>query len=311
MSTRLIATTLLALLLALPGRARRQTPSRFRRRERRKIWSMPCARRLASITHVPITQEAHLLEGTFASAKDARTLSSAPIFTGATLPVVVRFSDSTGIPDIPDTAGEANPRGFAMKIRATGADVDIVTISFNGFPVATSDEFAVFLRAIGASGPGVAHPTPIEEFLDRHPIAKHFVTSQKPPPPVWSPPAASLGVNAVKFTDASGRSAYMHYRLVPRGEHYLTRRSEGEGSRTIFWSSIIADGGLFDWYTRESRRRAARRTTRRSHGLRAESSCHSARSPSHEYPLTRRTLTDRRCFFQARHIQGSSPRIRC
>jgi catalase len=168
-----------------------------------------------------------LLDGTFTASQDARTLSRAPIFTSAALPVMVRFSDFTGIPDIPDTAGEANPRGFAVKIRRATGDVDIVTHSFNGFPVATSDEFATFLRAIGASGPGVAHPTPIEDFLDHHPIAKRFVTSQKPPPVSYAT-AAYFGVNAFKFINGSGRTAYVRYRFVPQARA-LSDHSRGEG----------------------------------------------------------------------------------
>jgi catalase len=193
-----------------------------------------------------------LLEGRFTAAKSARTLSRSPVFAGATLPVIARFSDFAGIPDIPDTAGEANPRGFAMKIRATGGDIDLVTHSFNGFPVATSDEFAVFLRAIGASGPGVVHPTPIEQFLDRHPIAKTFVTSQPPPPESYAT-TAYFGINSFKFTNASGRSAFVRYRLVPRaGVHYLT----ADGVKTKEPNYLVAElrqrlattPVVFDWY---------------------------------------------------------------
>jgi catalase len=253
---RTIATTVLALLLALPGLAQHTTPQPIPAKQTPQ--DLVDALHAAFGEHHARANHAKgiLLEGTFTSAKDARTLSSAPIFTGTTLPVIVRFSDSTGIPDIPDTASEANPRGFAMKIRATGVDVDVVTISFNGFPVATSDEFAVFLRAIGASGPGVAHPTPIEEFLDRHPIAKRFVTSQKPPPESYAT-AAYFGVNTFKFTNASGRSAYVRYRLAPRaGEHYLTPAEvQAKGPNYLLEelpSRVARTAVVFDWYAQIS-----------------------------------------------------------
>ena len=193
-----------------------------------------------------------LLEGSFTAARTARTVSREPIFAGGTLPVIVRFSDFTGIPDIPDTAGDANPRGFAVKIKARSGDVDLVTHSFNGFPVATSDEFAVFLRAIGASGPGVAHPTPIEAFLDRHPIAKAFVTSQPPPPESYAT-AAYFGVNSFKFTNGSGRSAFVRYRLVPRaGTHFLAAddvRAKGPNYLLDEIKQRVATTPIvFDWY---------------------------------------------------------------
>ena len=197
-----------------------------------------------------------LLEGSFTPAKDARALSREAVFAGATLPVVVRFSDFTGIPDIPDTVGDANPRGFAIKFKAPGGDVDLVTHSFNGFPVATSDEFAVFLRAIGASGAGVAHPTPIEQFLDRNPIAKKFVTSQPPPPESYAT-AAYFGVNSFKFTNSSGKSVFARYRLVPRaGEHYLSAATLAEKGPNYLLEEIrrrvTTTPVVFDWYAQIS-----------------------------------------------------------
>jgi catalase len=84
-----------------------------------------------------------VLEGSFTPTASGRQLSRASVFGGGTLPVTARFSDFTRLPDIPDTAGEANPRGFATKFRfADGSETDIVTHSFNGFPTRASDEFA-------------------------------------------------------------------------------------------------------------------------------------------------------------------------
>ena len=80
-----------------------------------------------------------ILEGNFAPAKAAHAFSNAAVFAGATVPVTIRFSDFTGIPDIPDNIGDANPRGLAIKFRAGGdADMDVVTHSFDGFPTATA-----------------------------------------------------------------------------------------------------------------------------------------------------------------------------
>jgi catalase len=253
---RTLPTTVLALLIALPGWAQHTTPQ--------PIPAKQTPQDLVDALHAAFGEhharavhaKGILLEGSLSPAKDARTLSRAPVFTGAGLPVIVRFSDFTGIPDIPDTIGDANPRGFAIKIRAPGGDVDIVTHSFNGFPVATSDEFAVFLRAIGASGPGVAHPTPIEVFLDGHPIAKQFVSSQKPPPESYAT-AAYFGVNTFQFTNASGRSTHVRYRLVPHaGEHYLTPGDvKAKGPNYLLEElpqRVARTPLLFDWYAQIS-----------------------------------------------------------
>jgi catalase len=193
-----------------------------------------------------------LLEGTFTATKAARTLSKEPIFNGVTMPVVARFSDFTGIPDIPDNIGDANPRGFAFKVKTKGGAVDVVSHSFNGFPVATGDEFAAFLRAVGASGPSVPHPTPIEQFLGDHPIAKAFLTSQKPPPVSYAT-TAYFGVNSFRYTDAKDKPTYVRYRFVPRaGEHYLTpdalKATGPNYLREEIAQRLAKTPVVFDWY---------------------------------------------------------------
>ncbi len=194
-----------------------------------------------------------ILEGSFKPSESARSLSKESIFAGGALPLTARFSDFTGIPDIPDNINDANPRGFAFRVKASDGDaVDVVSHSFNGFPVATSDEFATLLRAIGGSGPGAAHPTPIEKFLGSHPVAKTFLTTQKAPPVSYAT-AAYFGVNSFKFTNASGKSVFVRYRLVPRaGEHYLSAAELKSKGPNYLQDEIgkRADSAkvVFDWY---------------------------------------------------------------
>jgi catalase len=194
-----------------------------------------------------------ILEGSFVADAGAKALSKAPIFASGPLPVTVRFSNFTGIPDIPDNIPEANPRGFAVKIKtADGEAFDVVTHSFNGFPTSNSDEFAALLRSVGASGPDAEHPTPVERFLSTHPVAKNFLTTQKPPPVSYAT-AAYFGVNSIKFTNAAGKSTFVRYRFVPRaGEHYLSpEESKANGPEYLQkeLSQRTAKGPIvFDWY---------------------------------------------------------------
>src|SRR5262249_10770327 len=53
-----------------------------------------------------------LVTGTFTPAKTAPTLSKAPHFA-KTVPVLVRFSDPTGVPNLPDADPNASPHGMA------------------------------------------------------------------------------------------------------------------------------------------------------------------------------------------------------
>ena len=79
--------------------------------------------------------------------------------------MTVRFSDTTGIPTLPDADDHATPHGMALKFHLPdGSETDLVTHSFNGFPAATADEMRQFFIAVALAGP---------EFLLRH-RSTHF-----------------------------------------------------------------------------------------------------------------------------------------
>src|SRR5215831_20050121 len=58
-----------------------------------------------------------VVEGSFKASPEAAGLSRAVLFNGSSIPATVRFSDSTGIPNIPDGSADANPHGMAIKFR--------------------------------------------------------------------------------------------------------------------------------------------------------------------------------------------------
>lgn len=180
-----------------------------------------------------------ILQGWFEPERAASALSSASLFR-ARVPVIVRFSDFTGIPDIPDTERHAQPRGLAVKfLLPDGSNFDVVTHSFNGFPVASAGEFGDLLQAIAASGPDAAKPTALDGYLATHPVAKRFLTTQTPPPVSWGT-TAYFGVNAYQFINAGGQARFVRYRFVPEaGEHYLTD-AELAGRSPSYLSEEIA-----------------------------------------------------------------------
>ena len=163
-----------------------------------------------------------LVTGTFTPAKTAPSLSSAAHFAKS-VPVLVRFSDTTGVPNIPDASPDASPHGMAIRFKLpNGGSTDIVSISTNGFPVGTPEDFLALLTAISKSGPGVPKPTPVEQFLGTHPAALKYVSTPKPPPQSFGT-LAFYGVNAFKFTNAKGVSHFARYQILPvAGEHALT-----------------------------------------------------------------------------------------
>jgi catalase len=121
-----------------------------------------------------------ILEGEFTPDAAAQELTKAIHLQKQSSKVTVRFSDFTGIPNIPDNSGLANPRGFAIKFKMPdGVNTDIVSHSFDGFPTPNSDQFRELLMAISVSGSDAAKPTALDHFLDTHRVAKTFCFFRK------------------------------------------------------------------------------------------------------------------------------------
>ncbi|MDR3638036.1 MAG: catalase family peroxidase [Isosphaeraceae bacterium] len=162
-------------------------------------------------------------EGEFLPAASASGLSKAPHLQGNPVKVTVRFSDSTGVPDIPDGATAASPHGFAVRFHLPGGgSTDIVSNAYNGFAVATGEEFLAFLRAVAESGKDAPKPTALDKFLAAHPKALKVVTAPKPTPASFAT-EPYFGVNAFLFTNSAGKARYGRYQFRPEaGSKFLT-----------------------------------------------------------------------------------------
>ena len=134
-------------------------------------------------------------------------MSIAQHFQQASTPVLVRFSDSTGLPDIPDTDPNTLPKGIAVRfLLAEHVHTDVIAHSIDGFPTRTGEEFLEFLSAQATSDPANLAGSPLEAFLGSHPAALRFVQTPKPFPASFAQ-ESFFGVNAFKFTNACGRRA--------------------------------------------------------------------------------------------------------
>jgi catalase len=167
----------------------------------------------------PAHAKGAMLTGMFTPYVAAAALSRAPHFTRAATPVTVRFSNSTGLPLIPDNDPNANPRGMAIRFHlAEHSHTDIVSHSVDGFPTRTGDEFLEFLRALASSDLAApsdpAHPKPIEAFLGTHPAALAFAQAPKPAPSSFAR-EAYFGVTAMKFINQAGVRQFGRYRILP------------------------------------------------------------------------------------------------
>jgi catalase len=181
-----------------------------------------------------------MLTGTFTPASGAQQLTEAPHVTRATTPVTVRFSNSTGLPTLPDNAPDANPRGLAVRFNlAEHVHTDIVSHSTDGFPTRTGQEFLELLRAIATSGPDVPSPKPVEQFLGSHPAALAFVQAPKPFPSSFAR-ETYFGVTAFVFTNASGQKRYGRYRIQPEeGNDFLSAEQVAALSANYHFDEIV------------------------------------------------------------------------
>jgi catalase len=167
-----------------------------------------------------------MLGGTFTPAAKASSICRAPHMVRKSTPVSARFSNSTGVPVIPDNDPNAGPRGLAIRFHlAEHSHTDIVSHSTDAFPARTGDEFLAFLRALAASdltkAPDPSNPSPIVKFLGSHPSALVFVQAPKPAPSSFAR-ESYFGMNAFHFTNASGETRFGRYRIIPpAGNDYL------------------------------------------------------------------------------------------
>jgi catalase len=182
-----------------------------------------------------------MLTGTFTPSAQASSLTNAAHALRPSTPVTVRFSNSTGLPLLPDNAADANPRGMAIRFNlADHVHTDIVSHSTDSFPTHNGEEFLEFLKAAAASGPDVPSPKPVEIFVGSHPATLAFVQIPKPPPVSFGR-EAFYAVSAFQFTNADGKTAFGRYRILPEaGTAYVPEREIEKLSPTYLVDEITA-----------------------------------------------------------------------
>jgi catalase len=157
-------------------------------------------------------------EGNFKASPEAAALSRATLFDGSTIPVTVRFSDATGVPDLPDASNDANPHGMAIKYHlADGSETDMVTNSLKFFIVSTGEEFRDLFLAIADSPPDAPKPTKIEQFIAAHPKLPAALAT------IGTPDSFAdenyYGLDAFIFVNKAGQKQAVRYIIQP--EHVV------------------------------------------------------------------------------------------
>jgi catalase len=155
-----------------------------------------------------------VVEGSFKASAEAAKLSKSPLFSGGSIPVTVRFSDSGGLPTVADGSGGANPHGMAIKYHLpNGNDTDMVINSLKFFPVASGEDFRDLLLAIAASPPDAPKPTKLDQFIGAHPTVPKALGTVATPDSFAD--EEYYGIDAFVFVDKAGNKQAVRYQMVP------------------------------------------------------------------------------------------------
>jgi catalase len=166
-----------------------------------------------------------ILQGEFTPDQQAQELTKAPHLQGASSKVVVRFSNFSGNPKIPDNDRLASPHGMAIRFALpNGGSTDLIAHRYNGFAVSTTDEFRQLLLALARSGGWIDSGPNLDEFLTSHPTAKKFTSTQTTPASFAT--TNYYGVGSFKVTNAKGQSHCIRCQVMPEADEGLLTEDE-------------------------------------------------------------------------------------
>jgi catalase len=180
----------------------------------------------------PVHAKGIVCSGSFRGSAQARSVTRALHLQGPTVPTVIRFSNSSGNPEVHD--GAANARAMAVKFQlADGRNADILALAIEGFPARTPEDFLVFLQA---QLPDPVTGQPVREALSRF-LAAHSDTraflerlAQKPVPASYGQ-TNYYAEHAFLFTAADGTRRFGRYRWIPEaGEAFISPDSASKRS---------------------------------------------------------------------------------
>ena len=177
-----------------------------------------------------------VVEGSFKASAEAARLSRATLFNGSSIAVTARFSDGSGMPNVPD-GSPAMPRGIAIKFHLPGGgDADMVTNSFKLFPVGTGEDFRDLLQAIVASPHDAPKPTKLEQFFASHPNAPKAIGSL--PIPDSFADEEYHGIDAFIFVNKSGQRQAVRYVIAPEELVHITPEEAAKQSPDYLFEDL-------------------------------------------------------------------------
>lgn len=112
-----------------------------------------------------------LVQGMFYPSSSATNISKAEHFQKP-VPIFVRLSNSSSIPNIAENDPRSAPKGIALRFYLSdGRYTDLIGHSVEAFPADTPEEFNNFLAAVNQIS---TQPQAFQTYLNEHPAAKQF-----------------------------------------------------------------------------------------------------------------------------------------
>ncbi len=163
-------------------------------------------------------------QGTFVGLPDAAAYSRSLMFSGATIPVVARFSLAGGNPNASDA--EKTPRGLGLEFRL--ADGSLQHMTMLNTPMFFAQMPKTFLDKMLALKPdpatGKPNPDALKAFAASHPEnagQAKFLADNNPPPSYAN--SAYYGIHTFKLIGKDDHVTLVKWRFVPEdGEKALT-----------------------------------------------------------------------------------------
>lgn len=170
--------------------------------------------------------------GTFTATPEAATLTRAPHMQGEPVPALVRFSNGSGHPRVPDA--RPTVRGLAVKFTLPdGSQTDLSAQTARLFSTRTVDGFLAFVKA---AKPSVSSLYRFPLFVAQHP---EFLRTLRANAAALKTPASYAtvsyhGLHAFRWVDGDGGSRFVRYHWVPEaGESFVSQTAVRTKARTF------------------------------------------------------------------------------
>jgi catalase len=154
--------------------------------------------------------------GTFTATPEAAALCRAAHFQGDPVAALVRFSNGSGDPEVPDSRRES--RGMAAKLRPPGGqEADILGVTTPAFVLRTPEEFLELMR-LREPDPQTGQPDfeKLGAFLAAHPESQTAVDATvNVEPPASYATRTYYSPHAFQLLDADGAGTWVRYRWRP------------------------------------------------------------------------------------------------